>query len=456
MSGDERPRLTVTDLPTFGRPYAQHPRNGRHEACATTVTAQQIAAPSLPGGVLTPLRDRQAALLWGAVTISLIGDGIYLVAIAWQALAISNTAATLSLVGVAWTLPTVIFLLAGGALSDRLDRRAMMIGAALAQGLLIAAIGALALTNSLTLAVLLALVFAYGAAEAFFIPAFQAIIPALTRPQHITTISALEQLLRPLSLQLLGPVIGGALIALGGTGIAFLVDATTFLVAAAALSAMRSPQPARRTGATQPGAGIADGFRYVRANPWLWGTLCAASLTLLFCVGPTQVLLPYLVKNELHASSSVYGTIRAIAGTGALTTAYLITRTGLPRRIVTTMLTAWALQSLTIAIYAAARGAWLFALAALAAGALGALGNTSWSVLMRTRVPNHLLGRVSSVDWFISVGLVPLSYAITAPLTQTIGPHTTLILAAAVGATTMLAFLTLPGICQGNETAPID
>ena len=91
--------------------------------------------------MLAPLRIRAFALLWAGFSISLVGDGIYLVAIAWQVYELSNVPTALSVLGVAWTLPQVLFLLIGGAVSDRFDRRRILIGSDFVRAL---AIGGLA------------------------------------------------------------------------------------------------------------------------------------------------------------------------------------------------------------------------------------------------------------------------------------------------------------------------
>jgi MFS family permease len=101
--------------------------------------------------LLSPLRQRDFALLWTGATVSLLGDGIYFVAVAWQAYAISNTPTALSVVGVAWTLPTVLFLLPGGALSDQMDRRWLLVISSIVESVAIGTIGVLAVAGELRL-----------------------------------------------------------------------------------------------------------------------------------------------------------------------------------------------------------------------------------------------------------------------------------------------------------------
>ncbi len=382
------------------------------------------------------------------MTVSLLGNGIYFVAVAWEAYSLSNSPTALSVVGVAWTLPTVLLLLVGGALSDRVERRRLLLCASLVEAGAIGAIGGLAVAGDLRLWMLLVLVAVYGAAEAFFNPAFAAIVPSLVDVEELAAATALDQFVRPLAVQILGPAIGGALVAVSGPGGAFLVDAATFLVSVGTLLAMRgaglrsAPARSARTALGE----IAEGFRFVRANPWLWGTLSAASLSLLAFFGPVQVLLPYLVKNELHGGGGMFGAIRAAGGQGSILAALAVAQSGLPRRCVTVMFTAWALQSLLLIGFAVATGAWIFALISLAGGALAAIGNIVWGTLMQTLVPNELLGRVSSFDWLVSIGLIPLSFAVTGPLAQALGARTTLLAAGGLGAGAMIAFLAVPGL----------
>lgn len=395
--------------------------------------------------MLAPLRNRNFALLWGGMTVSLLGDGIYFVAIAWEALRLSDTTLAISFVGIAWTLPTVAFLLFGGALSDRVDRRRVMLWSSIAQAIAIGAIGLLVTFGANQLWTMLLLVALYGGADAFFLPAFEAIVPTILESGEMASASALDQFIRPLSLQLAGPALGGIIVALTGTGAAFLLDAATFLVAAGALVAMRTPRhcPAGEAREHGPLTGIGEAIRFVRANGWLWRTLAAAGLTMLLFYGPSQVLLPYVVKNVLHAGSGTLGAIRACGGIGAILAAISVSQRGLPGWPVRAMLAGWALQCLTLAGYAVASSSWLFGAIALVGGACGAGGSVVWGTLLKTRVPNDVLGRVASLDFLVSIGLVPVSFALTGPVAQAIGAQATLLGGGALAAATMLGFALL-------------
>ena len=161
------------------------------------------------------------------MTVSLIGDGIFIVALAWQVYELSNAPTALSLVGLAMTIPNVVFLLIGGVVSDRFDRRRVLVAADLIRGLAVAAMGVLSLNGTIELWHLMVLAAVYGGGTAFFGPAFDAIVPDLVASDLLIQANSLDQFVRPAAWRLAGPAIGGFLVA-WSTGGAFLVDAVTF------------------------------------------------------------------------------------------------------------------------------------------------------------------------------------------------------------------------------------
>jgi DHA3 family tetracycline resistance protein-like MFS transporter len=380
------------------------------------------------------------------MTVSLLGDGIYFVAIAWQVYELSNAPTALSVVGVAWTLPQVLFILLGGVISDRLDRRRVMVLADTLRGVAIAAIGLLAVTGELELWHLLVLVAVYGAGEALFMPSFTAIVPDIVPTDLLVEANSLDILVRTSTGRLLGPVVGGAAIASLGTGGAFLLDAASFGASAAAILAISArPLPEREPGRSVL-ADVAEGLRFVRSQTWLWGTLVAASIALLCFFGPWEVLVPYVVKNELGGSARDLGLVFGAGGLGAVLVSLVMAQRPLPRRHVTFMYLTWTVGTLAIIGYGVAAEVWHAMLAALVAGGLSNAGMIVWMTLLQTRVPAALLGRVSSLDWFVSIGLIPVSFALTGPIAAAAGARETLIGAGVLGGLVGLAFLFLPGM----------
>ncbi len=405
------------------------------------------------GRVFAPLRERDFRLLWSGMTVSLVGDGMLLVALAWTVYELSNRPAAMAAVGIAMAVPHVAFLLLGGVASDRFDRRRLMIASDAVRGAVVGVLGLLALTGALRLWHILALVVVFGSATAFFGPAFDAFVPDVVSPDRLPQANAIDQFVRPCAHGMLGPALGGVLIAAGGSATAFLADAATFAVSIAFLSRVRprlvhqAPETAEDEA---PSAGVwadvREGFRYVRSNVWLWATFLAATFAYLLFMGPVDVLLPYLVKNELHAGAGTLGTVLAFGGLGALLGALAVGGIGLPRRNMTFIYVAWTCSTLVIAGYGFVRVPWQAMVVSFVFSAFEAAGTVVWLTTKQRLVPRALLGRVSSFDWFISTGLVPLSFAVTAPVAAAIGARNTFVLAGVLGAAVTFAFLLVPGV----------
>ena len=383
-----------------------------------------------PGGLarvatLAPLRHRDFRLLWAGMTISLLGDGVFLVAVAWEAYVLWNAPAALSIVGIGMTVPMIAFLLPGGVVTDRLDRRFVMLAADAVRAAAVALLAALALAGSLRFWELVAVVAVYSVGSAFFTPAFDAIVPDLLPARDLAAANSLDQFVRPIALRLAGPAVGGWLVATSA-GAAFAFDFVTFAVSGFAVLAMQPP--ARPRHEAEPAlAALVAGLRFVRRRVWLWGTLASAALAYLAFLGPTEVLLPYVVKNDLHGSARALGLVFAAGGVGAVGAALAMGQRGHPRRDVTFIYAVWTLATLAVAGYGLATSAWQ-------------LG------LKQRHVPASMLGRVSSLDWLISIGLLPLSFALTAPVAAAVGARATLVGAAAIGGAITLGALFLPGM----------
>ena len=406
--------------------------------------------------MLAPLRLRDFRLLWSGMCVSLLGDGVFIVAMAWQIYALSNTPTALAVVGIAMTVPTIAFLLVGGVVSDRFDRRRVMLAADVARGLAIAAIAVLSLTGTLELWHMVALVAVFGAATAFFGPAFDAIVPDVLPAALLPQANSLDQFVRPIALRLAGPAIGGLLIDGVGVGWAFALNAATFAVSAAALLAMA---PIASTVRAAGGSMVGDiwaGFAYIRRHVWLWGTFASAAVAYLLFMGPAEVLLPFVVKNSLHGSAADLGLVFAAGGVGSVACAAIMGQRGLPRRDITFMYLAWTLATVAIAGYGLASAVWQLMLASLAFNALETAGTIVWATAKQRHVPPELLGRVSSLDWLISIGLLPLSFALTGPVSGAIGAQATLIAGGVIGALVTLAALLLPGMrsVEGGHAQP--
>jgi MFS family permease len=398
-------------------------------------------------GILRPLALRNFRLLWLGTVVSFAGDGIYVVAIAWQVYGQWNRPTAFAGVGIAWSLPQVVFVLMAGVLSDRFDRRKLLIAADVIRGIAIAGLGALTVAHALALWEVYALVVVFGIGQSVYGPAHNSIVPDLVPSSSLVQANSLSQFTRPVGMTLVGPAVGGVLVAALGAGVAFLVDAGTFGFSIAMLAMMRF---ARAERSVEPHASMwseaRTGLRFVFSRPWLWAGMAAATISLLCTWGPWEVLVPYLVKNELGGGATSLGIVFGAGGLGSVLAAAAIGQRELPRRPITWLYWAWAISAFAIVGLGLARAVWQAALVSFVTESGITVLLVLWYTVVQRLVPSSLLGRVSSLDWLISVAGVPLSFAIVGPVAGAIGARPTLIVAGAVGGAVILLFLYLvPG-----------
>jgi DHA3 family tetracycline resistance protein-like MFS transporter len=403
---------------------------------------------------LAPFASRDFRLLWSASTISLLGDGIWYVAISWQTLALSNSATALAVVWLAFTLPHIAMLLFGGVLSDRLPRRRVLLGANIVSGIFVGAIAVLSLAGELTIWKLLLLVAGYGASEAVFGPAYGAIIPELVDRDVLTQANSLNQVNRPLALRLVGPALGGILVSAFGTGEALAIDAGTFAVSAAILSRMGVPRTVLEKAEASVRSVLRDvgeGLAAVRRVPWLWAGMAADAIGTLATWGCVQALVPIVVRNDLGGGAAMLGAIYAAGGVGAVIAAVATGSRGSPRRPVTVLFLVLAGKVAAVGIFGFATSAATAMVASFLMGALSTVGLVIWMTLIHERVEGDLLGRVNSIDWLVSTSLMPVALAVVGPLADAFGARALLAVTGLGGALLVLSLMLVPGVLAGEE-----
>jgi hypothetical protein len=389
------------------------------------------------------------------MTVSLLGDGLYVVAIAWQAYQISNSPYALAVTGVAWTLPTVLVLPVSGALSDRVGRRPLMIVADLLRAGAVGGLALLAVLGTIEVWHLIVLSVVFGTGEALFNPSFVALVPELVPEPLLVKANSLDQAMRPLAMQFLGPALGGVLVASVGTGTAFALDAASYLFSAVMILLIRARPAVRHEPRESLLAEMGEGVAYVRRHVWLWGTLLAFSITVLVFWGPIEVLVPFVIKNDLHGGAGGFGLVLAAGGAGAVVAAVATSIAGLPRQRLALCFATFIVAGFGTAFYGVATALWQMAVIAAVAGACFAVGLVAWGTIMQTQVPAELLGRVSSLDWMVSISLLPVSFALVGPVSGLFGVRTTLV-AAGIGSGSILiaALIWLPGLRDIDRAEP--
>jgi predicted MFS family arabinose efflux permease len=399
-------------------------------------------------GVLRPLQHRDFRLLWIGQTVSMIGDGMYIFAVAWFIYNdLQASPATFAFVGFAWSLPQVLLLAATGALSDRMDRRHLMIIGDLLRLAAITSIGTLILVDAMTPSLLVALVFPYGAGQAIFWPAFSSIIPTIVPEEHLVQANSIGSTVRPLAWLVLGPMIGAAVVSAAGTGWAFVADAVTFAVSAVCIWLMQvRAEQQRDDDGTHLWRDVREGIAYVRRTRWVrWGLL--GGMVSLFCVwGPWETLVPYVVRNEMSGTEFDLALVFGAGGTGSVIASLVMAqRSGLPRRALTVMYVCWAIGMGMTAFFGVVRNVPQAMVVSFIAESSIAILIVIWFTAMQRLVPSDLLGRVSSLDWMITILGAPVSFLVVGPLAAAFGADAVLIVAGVLGAGATILFMFMPG-----------
>ena len=391
-----------------------------------------------------PLRIRDFALLWGGMTVSLFGDYFFFVAVAWETYELSNTPTALGWVSAAYFAPTVLLLIWGGVLTDRFERRRMMIVADALRAVSIGVAGGLAIAGDLQLWELAVLVALTGVGDALFRPAFNSIVPEIVPAELLAQANSLEQFVRPAT-GLLGPAIAGIVIATAGAGVALVADAATFGASIAAALAL-TPRPLLQRAERSVRREVAEGFAFVRSRTWLWASLLASSF-MNVAIAARMVLLPFLIKNDLHATAFGLGLVASATAAGALVSSLAYGQRGLPHRHVLVMYAGWTLFLVAIAAYGIGTSIPELVAFAFIGGTGLAIGQAIWGTMVHRLVPRELLGRVSSLDLVSALSLMPVYMATVGFVAAAIGARTTLIAAGSVGAAITLVFLAAtPGL----------
>lgn len=408
-------------------------------------------------GLIAALRHRPFALLWTGQTVSMLGDGIFTVALAVEALAVDRSPSGLAAVLAARLVPTLALLLIGGVVVDRAPRRLLMLGSDAVRGIAVAVIAVLVGAHSITLGALIVMSVAFGIADAFFTPASVALVPELLPGDLLVQGNALSSLSRGFAQVLVGQAVGGVIVAAAGTGWSFAIDAASFGLSAASLLAIRAAPRVFRASAggrdvRRAWSDVREGLRYCRGQPWLWASLAGAGLANFAIYSPLGVLVPLFVRDVLHRGALTLGLVLAARGTGLIAAAWFGGRRGFPRRPVAAMWTGWTTASAAAACSGLAPDAWTLGALIAVETALLAYGNLVWTPLMQRLVPDRLLGRVSSVDTLSSLGLSPLGIAAAGGLATAIGTRATLLVGGAV-ATAAAVCLLIPGVRDPDRAA---
>ncbi|MDH6244654.1 tetracycline efflux MFS transporter Tet(V) [Mycobacterium sp. OTB74] len=371
--------------------------------------------------VLAPLRFREYRLLIAAVSLSIFAEGMWTVVAALQVIALDNDPTALSLVATCMGAGLVCFVLVGGIAADRLNRRNIIIAVEAVNFVTVSAVAALGHIGALRIWHMAVAATCLGIATAFFFPAYSALLPRLLPVEQLLAANGIEGVVRPVFQQAIGPAVAGVLVGLTFPTVGEATVATLFAVGLVLLVATR---PAATKTDTEPTErkhvlhDMRDGFSFMTRTPWLLWTLLVASVYVLVVLGPIEVLVPFIAERRFSDGPRAYGFIMAGFGIGSAVGALSVSYAQMPRRYLTAMMTIWGLGALPLIVVGSTSSFPLMLAAAFCVGIGDGASMVIWGTLLQRRVPTEMLGRVASLDFFVSLVFLPVSYAIVGPLSK--------------------------------------
>jgi MFS family permease len=399
------------------------------------------------------LRHKDFRYLFLGQAASTIGDRAVVVAIALYVTQTTGSATDLGLVLGGQTLPFVALLLFGGVWADRLPRQKIMIAADLTRAALHAILAALILGGAVPIWALVAIEACFGAAQAFFQPAYTGLVPQTVPEPLIQEARALTESMANLAF-MLGPALATVLVLGVGAGETFAFDAATFVLSAALLTRVHPRARGESPEASQTVlVALRDGWSEVRSRPWVWATIAAFTGTVM-CVFALWYSLAPGISRSLYGSVGVFGILETLAGVGAVAGALVGTRWRPEHPLFTglvLMVLGWSPLNVVVALGAPLA---LVVVMSITTGFGFSLFIIWWETALAQHIPPNMLSRVSAYDWMGSLALLPLGYFVAGPLAGALGARTVLGVGGALGAV-MLALALTPRSTRELGGAPV-
>jgi MFS family permease len=380
--------------------------------------------------LFSALTHHPFALLWSGQTTSRIGNSLYRIALAWWVLEKTGSAAAMGTVLIFSSVPMLVFLLVGGVVTDRTPRLRVMWLSDLLSGIVVAAVALLAAGGLLEVWHVYIASILFGLVSAFFNPAATAVIPEVTPIEMLPSANSLNSLSRQLA-SIIGPAIGASIVALGGTSLAFGLDALSFFISAACilpilrsnpeLKSAPASAPSTQTGWHTVFTDLREGWQAVAASAWLWITIVIFAFVNVTSESPISVSLPFLVKDDLHADVALLGLITSISSVGYVVGAvwfgsYTRIRYRGPLAYLATLMI-----GVGVMVFGLTTSIPLLLVAVFMEGLAISVFGLIWDNSLQTLVPRKLLGRVAAIDSLGSFVLLPIGYGVAGWATDLVG-----------------------------------
>lgn len=374
--------------------------------------------------------NRNFRLLWTGEGISVLGDHFYMIALPWLVLQLTGDSLAMGTVLALSAIPRALFMLVGGALTDRFSPRSLMLASNAARFVLVSLLTGLVFSNRVEMWMLYSLAVLFGMADAFFYPAQSSMVPQLVKKDHLQVANSLVQGTMMLTM-LLGPALAGLLIAALGDGhsesanmqgiaAAFGLDALTFLVSLITLFFIRTPQNDSHEASENILASIRSGLNFVWNDIPLRAFFGVVAAITFFFNGPFNIGIPLLADTRFPEGAVAYGTILSAWGAGSL--AGMVLAGILPRpnskRMGMVLLVLVSVMGIGLALLGISTSMIFAATIGLVLGSVDGYINVFFITWVQSRAPKAFIGRLMSLLMFSSIGLLPVSMALSGALSR--------------------------------------
>ena len=358
--------------------------------------------------------------LWVATTLSLFGDFFSYIAMAWLVLQLTGSSLALGTVLVVQALPRAVLMVVGGALADRLSARLTMLGSMGLRAVFVAPLALLVLTGRVQMWEVYAIAVVFGIVDAFFMPARSSILPQVVGDRELEPGNAILNVTAQASV-ILGPILGGVIVAVLGIGWAFGADALCFVTGflfTLWLPSATSTSTARRRSNGGIGGQIVAGFRYAWSDVGIRALLIVIAVVDFAANGALGVGIPTLAHGRFGAGAAGLGVLFGAWGVGATAGALGAGLLAPPRRMgwLIVFLCAWLGTGMFAVglLPSLAPAAVVMGLSGIGTGIVNTYG-VSW---LQRRTDPAMQGRVMSLVMLASMGLTPIAYAASGVLAQ--------------------------------------
>ena len=403
--------------------------------------------------ILAAFESRNYRLFFTGQIISLVGTWMTQTASLWLIYHLSSSPFLLGAVGFASQAPIFVLAPVAGVMADRMNRHRLLIGTQVLSMLQSFALAALALSGHITPAWLIALSFVQGAINGVDMPTRQALVVAfVARREHLGNAIALNSSMFNLA-RLVGPAIGGFVVAAYGAGVCYVVDGISYAAVIVGLLAMRLNLPPRRTEAQHPWSDLREGFAGVFAFRPM--RVLIITLAVVSAVGFSYtVLTPMFARDIFAGDARVLGYLMSASGIGALSGAVYLGSRATIRGLGKVVALGSTLMGVGLLGFACSRVLALSLVCLGVVGLGGVLTMASSNTLVQSIVEEHRRGRVMSIFTMAFTGTMPLGNLLAGYIAGHAGPSTTLIISSVVCVTVGIVFyIRLPRL--RSEAAPV-